>query len=181
MASPPPRLREYLVLLAGGLIAGVAGALFDQVTATISPEYFLEGKGLAASALPFRLAVAWTGFRGGLPLGALVTGVGLVRAGKSARFSWRTWLSRMAATLAAALVLCPVFMAALDPLGVREASSSEWSGDVATRYLLCWGLHVGAYLGTIIGLFVPDRPHGRRGSTGTGGLDIADGSPQDER
>ncbi|WP_437762671.1 hypothetical protein WMF27_45055 [Sorangium sp. So ce281] len=48
----PSRLREYLAILAGALAAGACGALFDQVTATISPEYFLDGKGLAASSLP---------------------------------------------------------------------------------------------------------------------------------
>jgi hypothetical protein len=124
MTRPPSRLREYLTLLVGGLIAGVCGALFDQITATISPEYFLEGK---------------------------------VRAGRSGMFSWRIWLSRIAATLAITLVLCPVIMAALDPIGVREASAGEWSRGVATRYLVCWGLHVGAYLGVVIGLFVPGR------------------------
>ncbi|WP_437680195.1 hypothetical protein [Sorangium sp. So ce131] len=141
------------MLLAGSLAAGGCGALFDQVTATISPEYFLEGKGLTSSGLPFRLAVAWTGFRGGLPLGALVTGVGLLRASRGAGFSWRAWLRRIAAALAAALLVCPVLMAALDPFGMREASLGVWSPGVATRYLVCWGLHIGAYLGVVIGIF----------------------------
>ncbi|WP_438016860.1 hypothetical protein WMF18_39695 [Sorangium sp. So ce315] len=151
------RPREYLAILAGALAAGACGALFDQVTATISPEYFLDGKGLAASSLPFRLAVAWTGLRGGLPLGALVTGVGLVRAARSDRFSWRAWLARIMAAVAAALALCPVVMAALDPFGVREASLGAWPRGAATRYLVCWGLHAGAYLGVLVGVFLDGR------------------------
>ncbi|WP_437284244.1 hypothetical protein [Sorangium sp. So ce406] len=151
---PASRPREYLAILAGALAAGAGGALFDQVTATISPEYFLDGKGLAASSLPFRIAVAWTGFRGGLPLGALVAGVGLVRAARSDRFSWRAWLARIVAALAAALAVCPAVMAALDPFGVREASLGAWPPGAATRYLVCWGLHAGAYLGVLVGVFL---------------------------
>ncbi|WP_437326572.1 hypothetical protein [Sorangium sp. So ce381] len=162
--ASPSRLREYLAILAGALAAGACGALFDQATATISPEYFLDGKGLAASSLPFRLAVAWTGFRGGLPLGALVTGVGLLRSARSDRFSWRAWLGRMIAAVAAALALCPALMAALDPFGVREASLGVWSRGAATRYLVCWGLHAGAYLGVLVGVFLEGRPALRRAS-----------------
>jgi hypothetical protein len=148
---------EYLAVLVGGLTAGVCGALFDQITATISPEYFLEGKNLAASSLPFRLAVAWTGFRGGLPLGALVVGVGLVRATRGTRFSWRLWLWRVGAAVAAALVLCSILMAFVDPFNVRDASRGQWAPYVATRYLICFGLHLGAYLGVIVGVFLDGR------------------------
>ncbi|WP_437338335.1 hypothetical protein [Sorangium sp. So ce394] len=156
--ASPTRAREHLAILAGALAAGACGALFDQVTATISPEYFLDGKGLAASSLPFRLAVAWTGFRGGLPLGALITGVGLVRAARSDRFSWHAWLARIVAALAAALALCPAVMAALDPFGVREASLGAWPPGAATRYLVCCGIHAGAYLGIVVGVLLDGRP-----------------------
>jgi hypothetical protein len=158
MVRSTSRPREYLALLAGALIAGVCGALFDQVTATVSPEYFLEGKNLEASSLPFRLAVAWTGLRGGLPLGALVAGVGLVRSSRNAGFSWRVWLSGIATTLVASLAFSPVLVATLDPLGVRDASLGQWPRDVATRYLICWGLHAGAYLGVIVGVSRPGQP-----------------------
>ncbi|WP_437615277.1 hypothetical protein WMF20_18060 [Sorangium sp. So ce834] len=161
MRPRPPasstRAREHLAILAGALAAGACGALFDQVTGTISPEYFLDGKGLAASSLPFRLAVAWTGFRGGLPLGALVTGVGLLRAARSDRFSWRSWLVRIMAALAAALALCPAAMAALDPFGVREASLGAWPRGTATRYLVCCGIHAGVYLGVLVGVLLEGR------------------------
>ena len=157
MTRPLTRPVEYLLILAGSLTAGACGALFDQITATISPGYFLEGKNLAASSLPFRLAVAWTGFRGGLPLGALIVGVGLVRATRSLRFSWRPWLWKIGAAVATALVLCSTLVAMLDPFHVRDASRGQWSPQVATRYLICFGLHLGAYVGVIVGLFLDGR------------------------
>src|SRR5262245_44603713 len=138
MTTSRSRPVEYLAILACALTAGVCGALFDQITATISPEYFLEGKNLATSSLPFRLAVAGTGFRGGLPLGALIAGVGLVRATRSFRFLWRSWLWRIGAAVAAALVLCPLLVALVDPFNVHAASRGQWSQDVATRYLICF-------------------------------------------
>lgn len=160
MKASPSRFVEYLTILAGALTLGACGALFDQITATISPEYFLEGKNLAASSLPFRIAVAWTGFRGGLPLGALVAGIGLVRATRSLGFSWRTWLRRVAMAVGAALVLCPMLVAILDPFDLREASRGQWAQDVTTRYLICFGLHLGAYLGVVVGLFLDGRDDG---------------------
>lgn len=81
------RARDYLMMLGGALAGACIGALFDQFTATLSSEYFLDGKGLRACSAPFRLGVAWTGFRGGLPLGALVVGVGLTRAPRQTTFS----------------------------------------------------------------------------------------------
>lgn len=154
MATSLSRPREYLALLAGALVVGLCGALFDQITATISPEYFLEGKRLALSRLPFRLAVAWTGFRGGLPLGALVAGIGLIHAERDPTFSWRLWLRKMATMLAATLPLGAVLMAAFDPLQVRHQSFGGAGGYVATRYLICWGLHIGAYVGIVAALFM---------------------------
>src|ERR1041384_40139 len=41
------RWKEYLFLLGAVIAALIYGAINDQVTVTISPEYFLYGKGLA--------------------------------------------------------------------------------------------------------------------------------------
>ena len=44
--SKATRWREYVVLIAAVLIALLYGAINDQITVTISPEYFLYGKEL---------------------------------------------------------------------------------------------------------------------------------------
>jgi hypothetical protein len=68
------RAKEYAFLLATTLAAVVYGVLHDQLTVTISPEYFLEGKGLADDPRPLRLAVGLLAVRAswwvGLALGA---------------------------------------------------------------------------------------------------------------
>jgi hypothetical protein len=144
------RRQAYLVLAGGCLAAGLCGALFDQISATISPEYFLEGKNLADSSLPFRWAVAWMGFRAALPLGAVVTGAALVESRSGPRFAWRPWLWRVVSMMGLTIVGCAVLMPALDPFRVRAIG--EWPADVTTRLLVCWGMHFGAYLGALAGV-----------------------------
>jgi len=139
-------------MLAGALGGGCCGALFDQFTATISNEYFLDGKGLRAYSAPFRLAVAWTGFRGGLPLGALVVGIGLIRAPREKAFSWRAWLASIARDLPMCVALCAGMMLLLDPFGLRQLCAGVLSSERASRYLICWGAHIGVYLGVAVGL-----------------------------
>lgn len=63
------RAKEYAFLLYAASLAVAYAVTHDQVTATISPEYFVYGKGLDAS-LP-RLHVAWLAVRAGLPVGLL--------------------------------------------------------------------------------------------------------------
>lgn len=62
-------MRKYAVfssaLFLSIIMAGAFGILHDQITATISPEYFTQFKFIqfkTAPALPFRLAVAIVGF-----------------------------------------------------------------------------------------------------------------------
>lgn len=146
------RLRGHLLLVSGSVLMGMAAALFDQLTVTISPEYFLEGKGLAASGGSLRVHVAWLGFRAGLPLGASIAGVGWLCAERDASFSWRAWLETIAKATAMALPLCALLMAWLDPFAIHAASAGAWSDAEATRYLVCWGLHIGAYAGIVGGV-----------------------------
>src|SRR5262245_8512219 len=96
------RIGEYGYLLGGSIAGGVLGAIFDQLTCTASPEYFRDGKAVAGTALPFRLAVALVGFRGGLAIGALVAGVDLLVRARHWHVS-RWWLPRVAAATAAAM------------------------------------------------------------------------------
>jgi hypothetical protein len=130
----------------------MAAALFDQLTVTISPEYFLEGKGLAALEGSLHAHVAWLAFRAGLPLGAVIVGVGWLCAERDAAFSWRAWLETIATTTVMALPAFALLMAWLDPFAIHAASAGAWSDAEATRYLVCWGLHIGAYAGVVGGV-----------------------------
>ncbi len=138
------------MLLLGALFAGVLGLVFDQLTVTVSPEYFTLGKRLDVEEL--RLQVAWLGFRSALPLGALIAGLGLLRMRTARRFSWRAWLAPILLALLLALPVAAALMPLLDPFHVRASSEGAMPASVCTRYLIAWGLHVGAYTGVLGGL-----------------------------
>lgn len=154
-ATAPGRIRAYAVLAAGTLAGGMVGAAFDQVTLALSPEYFVTGKGLDPTS-GLGVQAAWLGFRAALPLGALVTGVGAWCAATSARFSWKRWLGTIAAVVAAALPACAMLVAAVDPFDVRALHPPDAAGT-GTRFLLTWGLHLGAYVGVLLGVAIATR------------------------
>jgi len=82
-------LRKFLILLiifaAAPVVAGLYGILHDQITFTISPEYFTRFKFQQfqiSPALPYRLAVAIVGWSAtwwmGIPIGFILGCVGLI-------------------------------------------------------------------------------------------------------
>jgi len=144
------RVRSYSILLLGAGLAGLLGVAFDQITVTVSPEYFILGKGLGSEAL--RLTVAWLGFRSALPLGALVAGLGLRYAAGTSQLSWRAWVAPIFIALALVLPSGALAMSFVDPFDVRSASSASMTEPECARYLVVWGLHVGAYAGVALGL-----------------------------
>ncbi|MBL9025332.1 MAG: hypothetical protein JNL21_24270 [Myxococcales bacterium] len=158
----PSRIHAYGVLLFGSIAAGVVGLAFDQLTVSLSPEYFVLGKGLREDGL--RLQVAWLGFRSALPAGALVAGLGLLRSRGQREFSWRSWLLRFAAGLPVTLATLPLAMMLTDPFAVRASSAGAMSDAACSRYLAVWGMHIGAYVGTALGIcfaFWSARPSSR--------------------
>lgn len=156
------RTKDLALLAAGCLGAGVMGALFDQLTVTISPEYFLLGKGLAPDGL--HAQAAWLGFRSALPIGAWVVGGALVHRRSDTWCGWRRWCWAVAGCTGLAIVCAELAMVGLDPFGVRVESVGILSGAAAHRFLAAWGLHVGAYVGTLLGVCVAwvVRPKGLR-------------------
>jgi hypothetical protein len=137
-------------LLLGSALAGLLGVAFDQLTVTISPEYFTVGKGLAEEAL--RTQVVWLGFRSALPLGALVAGLGLLRATALDDFSWRRWLMRIVSGVFVAFAILPLTMLLADPFGIRLSSTGVMSEAACSRYLIVWGMHTAAYAGLAGGI-----------------------------
>lgn len=134
-------------MLLGALSAGALGAAFDQVTVTLSPEYFRLGKGVGLDGQPLRVAAAWVGFRGGLPLGALAAGVALWIDARGSRVRGLRLIAAAALAVVPAALLGAAMMSVLDPFGLRDASREALASGEATRFLLCWGAHAGAYAG----------------------------------
>jgi hypothetical protein len=165
------RWREYGFLLAAGLLGGLIGIAIDQFTSTVSPDYFIYGKGIPAGN-GFRLRVAELGFHAGLLAGVVIGGAYLLannpqpdRPGlptpRLFRFALHPFLF--------ALFLAPVgsFIAySYDPLGYRSDLRDIFDTSQVRGFLAVWGAHAGIYAGALLGtvwgvLHIRRRRNGR--------------------
>ena len=143
---PDSRLRSYSTMLLGAACFGLLGAGFDQITVSVSPEYFVLGKGVSEGA-SLRGSAALVGFYGGLPVGALCAGVFVWLRATGRRVRWQRFFGLATLATVPASLLAAIVLLSLDPFQVRLDASGVLDPDRATRYLLCWSLHIGAYLG----------------------------------
>ncbi len=90
LAEKMKKLVVYLILvLIGVCVAGIYGALHNQISFTVSSEYFTEFKfqqfGIADSQIPERLRASYVGFLAswwmGIPVGLLIGLVGFIHKG----------------------------------------------------------------------------------------------------
>jgi hypothetical protein len=153
--SRATKWREYGFLLAAGLMGALFGVVNDHITATLSPEYFTIGKGLAA-ADGFRCRVTALGFQAGFGAGAIIAmSYLLANSGKRRpslpirrlfRFIWPP--------IVAALLLAPVgswIAYRVDPLGFTSLLEGMLSPAKIGRFRAVWGIHLGLYAGGLLG------------------------------
>lgn len=149
------RWREYSALIALGLLGGVVGALLDQVSLALGPEYFELGKGIEPGD-GFRLRVSYLGFQAGVVAGLVGGSVLLVANGahghplpRVARFG----LFPLLGALLVGALGCGLGAAGFDPLGLTEIVDGILAAHHrAERVVTVWGFHAGLYLGALLGL-----------------------------
>jgi hypothetical protein len=145
----------------GAVLAGAYGALHDQVSYTISPEYFTKMKfrqfAWADFGLPERVFVAEIGFLAswwaGLIAGWLLARLGLAQL-------WLAGERRRAAT-AVAILLLVVALSGAAGAGVGAAVAyggplDDWRGwgayiDDLPAFVVVAHLHWGSYAGALVG------------------------------
>ena len=155
------RLREYAYLVACVAAACAYGAANDQVTVTLSPAYFLYGKGLAAELGPdpapveLRLAAARVGLAATWWTG-LVAGAAILTAnslGKRPSLTVRRLVGPTACIVAAAAAMAVAMRIAgwfgsyhglFDHFRELPPEALRWFETV-------WGIHLGGYLGGLAG------------------------------
>jgi hypothetical protein len=162
------RWKEYLFLLCAAGMALAYGLINDQITASISWEYFYYGKGLDAvlgpaippHARPFRLEVAKIALKSAWSAG-LILGVALLIANNPRQdrpqLPYRTLMKLMLK-----LLIWPVSMAAvlglLGYLGLFAAFSADLRDLVRqdlfrpARFMMVVGIHLGAYAGALVAM-----------------------------
>lgn len=166
------RWREYVFLLACSAAAAVYAAANDQITSSVSWEYFYYGKELwqqlGPQTPPARGALSWgaakVGAASGWWVGALL-GAGLLiannprrdRAGREIPTLPLPRLFRFVAVPLAAAAVLSVFLGWAGYLGWLNPLGSDfqelWAMDMwhPRHFTACWGAHLGAYAGGLLG------------------------------
>jgi hypothetical protein len=164
------RWREYLFLMTCVVCAMIYGIANDFVTSTISWEYFCFAKEQYPGPItqlppvPRELypAAAVVGMKATWTMGLLIGAVLLIANNPRRdrpRLAYATLMKYLAMILAITM-LCAVLMGiagyfgALDGLDNGFAQAVSGSPQRQRRFLIVWGIHIGAYAGGAIGLII---------------------------
>ena len=142
------RWKEYLFLYGSGTFAALLGALNDAYTVSVSPDYFINGKGLEAGD-GLMLRAMGLGAQAGFVAGIILAGCLLLRYRSAA---WRD-LSRFVVYIAGGAValgvllhiLLPAFLSDLDFL-----TDLPWSDKQKVNFIRAWSMHIGLYAGALL-------------------------------
>lgn len=154
----PRRPKEYAFLFGATAFAMLYGALHDFITWSISRDYFVYGKKIPAAAERFFPEVMQLGMTATWSVGLLCAALALMannpdNAGRQLPYPRLLRLS---------LLPLPASIAAEATFGVVAARYGDalieyFTGHIVTSqraFLAVWAMHLGAYLGVIIGLAV---------------------------
>lgn len=136
------RYKEYIFLIFSTLAAVTFAEVHDFVTVRISPEYFVEGKGLGADNLNWSVAklAAAASYWVGLLFGVIfLVSNNPVRGLR--RIGYRTMYRLMGLPFIGAIAISPVF-----GLWYRHSVT-----DLDPNFSLVWGIHTGSYFGGALG------------------------------
>jgi hypothetical protein len=151
------RYLEYSFICIAGILGGLCGFANDCLTSSISPDYFILGKGLVTGdGLRWRAGVY--GLKAGFSAGAVGGAVCLFLCGRNSRFSMDQMLLLLKALwmpVAGAVLLgmfLPMIAGRWDPLGLSNHLNSLLDTDQIGRFRRVWWIHMGLYAGLTIGL-----------------------------
>ncbi len=173
------RWREYSVLLVAVAMALIYGAINDQITVTISPEYFLYGKELfrVIGDSPPAATLRWEAAKIGLKAtwsAGLIFGVVLLLANNPMRSLPRLRNRRIVLYIPMILLIAATrgtiggllgyhgYLTRLDTDFVDMVAANVYR---PRRFMAAWGVHLGGYVGGIVGTIIAvGRVIGRRTS-----------------
>ncbi len=154
-----PRLREYGFLVVATIASVVYATIHDQITSTISPEYFWYAKNLASDPRPFRIAVAVLAVKASYWVGLVIGTAMLVANNPSPRrpqllyptmFRLMAWPFALAVVGAILLGVLSVFF----DVGHHANALAIAGSKAANNFLVVWGVHLGSYVGGFGGCIV---------------------------
>ena len=153
-----------LILVAAMLLAGAFGAVHDQISYSVAPEYFTKFKfrqfALVDSPLPDRVRASIIGFLAswwmGIPIGLLVGAAGFIHQGHRLMFRISLWSLLVTVGFTLLFGLCGLVYGYLQTRHIDTAEYGGWfiPEDVTDlRRFLCAGyMHNASYLGGVLAI-----------------------------
>jgi hypothetical protein len=154
----PKRLKEYIFLFSITLAAMAYGIVHDAVTYTISPAYYVIGKGLHLAADGFNRDVVYLAMKATWTAG-LIGGAAFLIANNPDKHGRQLKYGRLlrfafipfGASLCVEILLGALCYCFADTINVKLPENA-FGQPVDARFIAVWGMHFGAYGGGIVGL-----------------------------
>ncbi len=145
--------KEYGFVIVSGIVGTAFGLLNDMITSSISPEYFVFGKGLDPGD-GSTLRAIFLGMQAGFSAGAIAGAICLYASTRNngrpplayrrlLGFLWRP--VALAPATAIVLVFCQ-----LDPFGFSIQLDGILNSQQMERFLAVWRIHAGVYFGLLV-------------------------------
>jgi len=155
----------YLALIAVALLAaGIYGAAHNQISYTVSPEYFTELKfiqfGLIDASVPERVRASMVGFLAswwmGFPFGIAAGLIGFIQPGYQKMLRVSLKAMGLAVVFTLLFGLCGLLYGFIQTSNIQNGGHVSWyvpGGVTNLRRFLCAGyMHNSAYLGGILSI-----------------------------
>jgi hypothetical protein len=151
------KFREYGFILITGAIGGAVGLVNDLITSSISPEYFILGKGLEDSP-NLRIQAGLYGLQVGFSAGVIGGAVCLYASrrktayppAKFSRLFQMLWMPVAGAILCG--IILPMGGYTFDPARFSSQLDALLNTERISRFRQVWWTHIGLYAGMVIGL-----------------------------
>jgi hypothetical protein len=156
----------FLLFFIALILAGLYGAIHDQISYTVSPEYFTKFKfrqfGFDGMPFPDRVRAGMVGFLAswwmGIPIGFLVGVMGFIHTGHWRMFKVSLWSFAIVIAFTGLFGLCGLFYGWFETRTINLAAYQGWfipDDVVDLRRFLCAGyMHNSAYLGGTLAIIV---------------------------
>jgi hypothetical protein len=151
------RHREYGFVWLAGLLGAAVGFANDCVTSSISPDYFILGKGLEPGN-DLRVRAGLYGLKAGLSAGVIGGAVCLFAQPRVPKFSTQQMvrLVRMLWMPVFGALFCGFAMrltlGKLDPMRLSIRLDSVLTTNQIEQFKRVWWIHTGLYFGLVLGL-----------------------------
>jgi amino acid transporter len=169
----PKKLAVYLLFVVLAIVvSGLYGILHNQISYTVSPEYFTRFKfrqfGLVDTPLPERVRASLVGFLAswwlGIPIGLLIGAAGFIHRGAGQMFRVSLWSILVAVAFTLLFGLGGLLYGDIQTADIDLDDYRGWfipDDVVDVRRFLCAGyMHNSSYLGGVLAVLVAWAFHG---------------------